>query len=194
MGYVQSIEAHYTAFWKAKCNPKQWKKGPMEKLYPDFRALEFEPTVNRTMWTYATCGMSTEMDDAPIELHIFSKKADENLVEILTAVAFYHKSGEKLDLHHTVNFGQPWQNSSKCEYGFISLPYLDGPGLENEDWGDKTIKFYWLIPITKQELKFKMDRGVYELERKFEVANFDYCLEAHSRFFTMSRRKIVYEF
>ena len=170
MNYSQSIESHYNHCWRNQGDPRYWKKGPMEKHNPDFHVLEFQPTLNRKMWTYATCCMSARTNEAPIELHMFSNKQDESLVEILTAVAFYHQNDTALNLHHTVNFGRPWQDGSLCEYGLISLPYLDGPELEK----GIIIQFYWLIPVTKQEVEFKKARGIEELERKFEAANFDY--------------------
>src|SRR5262249_2003043 len=139
------------------------------------RVLEFAPTERRKMWTYATCCMSQPTDTTPIELHIFSSQKDVNLVELLTVVAYYHKTSSKIGLHHTVNFGRPWQDTSLCEYGFVSLPFLDGPDLENLYLpGNKTIKFYWLIPVTKSEVEFKSRYGIEALEQKFDSKNLDY--------------------
>lgn len=62
------------------------------------------------MWTYATCGLSTISDEQPFELHIFSGKKDEKLIELLSAVAFYNKHTNRLWLNHTIYFGKSWQN------------------------------------------------------------------------------------
>ncbi|WP_369411833.1 suppressor of fused domain protein [Chryseolinea lacunae] len=138
--------------------------------------LEFEPTKNRSMWTYATCCMSAEGDDSPVELYMFSATQDRGLVELLTAAASYHRNNAKLDLSHTVNFGQPWQKDSPCTYGFISLPYLDGPDLEHAviSGYEREVQFYWLIPVTEAEVDFKKSCGVEALEIKFEESGFDY--------------------
>jgi len=78
-------------------------------------------------------------------------------------------------LRHTVNFGMPWQNSSQCSFGLISLPYLDGPELENfKIKKNKVLKFYWLIPITQKEVEYKMQNGVEALEAKLEENAFNY--------------------
>jgi hypothetical protein len=58
---------------------------------------------------------------------------------------------------------------------FISLPYLDGPELEDMQVNqNKSIKFYWLIPVTAKEVDFKKSKGVEALESKFEQRAFDY--------------------
>ncbi len=57
----------------------------------------------------------------------------------------------------------------------MSLPYLDGPRLENLELASgKTVKFYWLVPITPAEVSYKKKHGLEELELQFERANFHY--------------------
>lgn len=58
----------------------------------------------------------------------------------------------------------------------ISLPYLDGPSLENLYLNsiDENLKFYWLIPIHEDEVEYKMKYGVEELENKFDEKEFNY--------------------
>ncbi|GAA5130449.1 hypothetical protein GCM10023212_40150 [Luteolibacter yonseiensis] len=60
-------------------------------------------------------------------------------------------------------------------FRFISLPYLDGPDLENLECTDGTAKFYWLIPITQSELELKNAEGVEALEARFDASGFDYA-------------------
>lgn len=126
------------------------------------------------MWTYATCCMSQQKDGKSLELHIFSPKQDASIVELLTATAHYHRIAKNLGLNHTVNFGRPWQDDSMCNHGFISLPYLDGPQLENMLYHKKKVNFYWLIPITASELEFVKLNGAEALEEQFESKNFNY--------------------
>jgi hypothetical protein len=173
--YQKEVINHYEQVWDNKANVYLWDKGPFDKLPFDFRILEFAPTSSRIMWTYATCCQSRPEDKEPVELHMFSSVKDESLIELLTAVACYHRNTAKLGLNHTINFGQSWQNTSKNEYGFISLPYLDGPSLENLSLlNKKIVKFYWLIPISKEEADFKSKYGSEALEQKFDEVNFDY--------------------
>lgn len=161
--YQKNIINHYSRCWNKAPAIHKWEKGPTHKLPADFNILEFAPG-ERNMWTYATCCMSQPNDVRPIELHIFSSTKDESLVELLTVIAYYHRNTASLGLDHTVNFGRPWQGQSLCDHGLISLPYLDGPELENMD----SIKFYWLIPITKEEVAYKKKNGITALEEKFD--------------------------
>ena len=139
-----------------------------------FKVLLFPPRAERDLWTYATCGMSYGIVSDGMELHLFSPEKSDDLVEILYALAHFHHTGSMLGLWHTVNFGRPWLRSSECNFGLISLPYLDGPTLENSKHGNDEIKFYWLIPVTGAEVDFKKKSGIEALESKFEESDFQY--------------------
>ncbi|MBO9573344.1 MAG: hypothetical protein J7497_14225 [Chitinophagaceae bacterium] len=140
--YGESILNHYTSVWNNEPEIYLWDKGPFEKLPFNFRILEFAPNQNRDMWTYATSCMSQPDDDLPIETHIFSSKKDIQIVELLTTFAYYHRNTRRIGLNHSVNFGKSWQESSLCHYGLVSLPYLDGPDLEDFRFQNKIVKFY----------------------------------------------------
>ena len=179
--YFDTIKDHYLSIWKKDPKIYLWEKGPIEKLNHDFKVLEFPPISQNRMWMYCTCCMSDLNDEHPIELHIFSKERDESIIELLTGVAYYHKSSNKIGLWHTINFGRGWQDNSMCEYGLISLPYIYGPILENlylDRGKQKCIKFYWLVPVTKEEVNYKRDYGIEALEQLFEQQSLNY-LDPH---------------
>lgn len=181
MSYRSQLISHYEQIWHNSAQIVNWTKGPISELEQDFCVLEFSPTENRDMWTYATCCMSKLTDLMPIELHIFSKEQSNELVELLTITAHFHRNDQPLNLNHTVNFGKPWQNQSMCDHGLISLPYLDGPELENlclKEYDNKTVKFYWLLPVTRTEINYAKDNGIDSLEQKFEMPGFNY-LDVH---------------
>ena len=149
------------------------EKGPMKEHYPEFTILVNPPTKNRDMWTYATVGMSDTENDS-IELHLFSEIENDDLVEILTVVAYYKLTENKIGLDDTVNFGKSWLPNSNCDYGLISLPYLDGEKLEKLKIDNKQISFYWLIPITKNERDYRWKFGIEKLEELFEKKQINY--------------------
>ena len=173
----RAIMSHYQRIWHGPCLRRQWLHGSIGDLPQDFCVLEFAPSASRNRWTYATCGMSysTNTIEGGLELHLFSPRQDECLVELLTVVAHYHLTGSSLALGHTVNFGRPWLPGSICDKGLISLPYLDGPCLENLQCGSRPVRCLWLVPITGAEVEYAKKHGLDALETKFELASVDYA-------------------
>jgi hypothetical protein len=170
--YPTAIDDHYARAW-GPAEVSRWKGGRLHELPADFALL----TMRRSpqMKAIATRCMSQPGDPVRIELHMLLPPAagfEPATMEILTAVAHYHRTGARLDLGHTVNFGVPWTPRSGCTHGLISLPYLDGPSLE---WLEEPlVRFLWLIPITAAEAIFKRQHGLDALEEKLECAGFDY--------------------
>lgn len=146
----------------------------MVRVQPDFHILEFPPHGKRKVWTYATCGMAEKTKSIAIELHLHAKEQDATHVETLTAIAHYHLTCNPINLHHTVNIGRPWLSESHCSYGYVSLPYLNGPQLELGTYESMKIRFLWLIPITPEEVEYKKRFGAEALEQLFESGKFDY--------------------
>ncbi|TKG87413.1 suppressor of fused domain protein [Puteibacter caeruleilacunae] len=167
------ISRHYESIWGSNCSFKYWDLGPMQELSKEFCVQIFEPYGKRNYWIYATNGMSNK-DDEKLEIHLFCKEPDDSHVELLTIVAYYHLNVANVGLNHTVNFGRPWLPGSKCTYGLISLPYLDGPNLEYEKIDGDPVRFLWLVPITEAEKNYKVDHGIGALEGKFESKKFNY--------------------
>ncbi len=173
MSYAQAIEAHYAQNWSPVVESIRLGRGPIKELPSDFRVL-IVPRSTEVL-TFATQCMSLPEDPEGLELHLFTRDGTENkegLVELLTAIAHYHRTEKTLGLGHTVNFGRPWLPGSECTYGLISLPYLDGPKLE---WLEKPlVRFLWLIPITGRERAYLKVHGLEALEEQFEAKRFDY--------------------
>ena len=173
--YVDNLTRHYETYFGVKGRRVTLQEGTTDKLHKDFFILEFPCNNKHQMFCYCTVGMSVDrLDDNLIELVVYSPKSDKLLVELLTVCASYHRNGLPLNLHHTVNIGQPWLENSKCDHGFISLPYLDGEQLEVFDFGGQNIHCYWFIPITEREKDFKIEKGCEALEQLFEDNQFDY--------------------
>jgi Suppressor of fused protein (SUFU) len=165
---------HYEKNWGSTAGTLCLNAGPINELPAGFKILEYPPTNRRKMWTYAICGLSLQGDAISLELHLFSPIQTNEHVELLTAIAHYHLTGDYLDVRHTVNFGRPWLQGSESDHGLITLPYLDGPKLEWLKTGNHKIHFLWLIPITPEEVQFQKLHGAEALEQRFEDCNFDY--------------------
>ena len=172
MTTATEIEAHYLRNWGNTGVRCLFNEGPVSELSTDFAVLKFPPRADRQMWTFATRCMG-EVDDAePLELHCFSETDAAPLVEMLYAVAHFHRTGSALGLGHTVNIGRGWWEGSTLEYGLVSLPYLDGPALEY--MAGHSRRFLWLIPLYEQEAKFKREMGLEPLEEALERSCFNY--------------------
>ncbi len=171
---LELLQQHLEAQWGTNPAKLKWPHDPHEKLNSQFRVLEFPPNEQHNCWIYSTLGMSLDLEEYIIELHLRSSKQDIALVELLTVTASFHRTNTELGLHHSVNFGRPWQDDSLCSYGFISLPYLDGETLEIFDFADGHLHNLWLIPITESERDYKIEYGWDALEEKFEACGLDY--------------------
>jgi hypothetical protein len=172
--YLGRVARHYSERWAEPVATLRWTAGPVEEVRPEFRVLLVpRPTGN---FAFATLGMSVPGDAEPLELHVVVKSsqrdaARDSVVELLAAAAHYHRTGPGLGLGDTVDFGRGWVRGSACSCGLVSLPYLDGPGLE---WMESPrVRFLWLIPVTPAERDFKREHGPEELERRFERARAD---------------------
>ena len=172
--WSRQVHSHYRAIWGVDGDLCRLPDGPVDQL-PGFEVRKFQPTADQELWTYATCGMSHPGDTEPLELHIHSREESTRLVLLLTVVAHYHRTGARLGLGHTVNFGRAWQLGSSCDRGLISLPYLYGPNLENLTVDAVQGKCLWLIPVTAAEVEFKKENGLDALEQRFEADEFDYA-------------------
>jgi hypothetical protein len=173
--YIDKLRQHFEGYFGVTGKQLMLDKGPKEKLHSDFFVLELPPNKQHSMFCYCTVGMSADrLDDNKIELVVYAPKPDVSLVELLTVCASYHRNVLPLNVHHTVNIGQPWLDDSKCDHAFISLPYLDGEELELFNFEGNYIHCYWLIPITEKERGYKIDNGCEALERLFQEKQFDY--------------------
>ena len=97
MDLIKNIKEHYTNNW-GKHSEHKSEDGRFDELSKEFSVLKFTPNNKRDMWTYATCGMSVGLEDNLMELHIFSAEKNDFLIELLSAIAYYHNSGAKLHI------------------------------------------------------------------------------------------------
>ena len=114
MSFEQCATAHFTRYWQATPRPRQLTAGRYHELPSWFRVLEFQ---RERTWRYATAGMSEGESDG---LEAFVIVRDQNLraVELLYALAHFHRTAAPLNFGHTVNLakrfgtGQTWITAS----------------------------------------------------------------------------------
>lgn len=176
--FTSELIGHYHRTWGTHAYEAWWKIGPTEELPESFRVLVFEPARERELWVYATCGMSETPGDSAIELHMFSPAEYSGHIELLTAVANYHRTGHPVStIGSTVNFGREWMPGSNLKYGLISRPYRDGPSLQHllDKDGNLLGSCLWLLPITGSEREYKKQFGLERLEELFDKYGLQYA-------------------
>jgi hypothetical protein len=173
--WEQLIAAHYARVWPAAGEPSSFPEAAALSLPERFTVLAHCPSNAREFWTYATCGMSQPGDVSPVELHMFAPYQAPELVELLHAVAHYHRNGPGLAAGDVVNFGRPWIAGSTCTFGLLSLPYLDGPKFAVGDIAGAAVRFCWLLPITPQEAALRKEKGLDALEAAFSARPFRFA-------------------
>jgi hypothetical protein len=175
--YEELLRRHYESVWKASGVPTRLSEGPLWELSPQYSVLKFSPQHREgaaRAWRYATCGMSEPGSSELLELFMESPVQCQRIVELLNMTAHFHRTGERLGLGHSVNFGGPWLPGSKCDYGLVCLPYLDGPVLERTSLQENNVRVLWLLPITKAERDYKKRFGLEALERVFDKVRLNY--------------------
>jgi len=157
---------HFARYWKAEPRPHRLNTGRSHELPPSFRVLEFH---HERTWRYATAGMSDG-----IETFVVTPSPNPRAVEFLHALAHFHRTGARLGLGHTVNFGAELWDGSGLDHGYLSFPYREPEGFDSFDNGEGRTTVAWLIPITAAEREYKKANGVEALEALFETHRLDY--------------------
>lgn len=176
-GYEATLLRHYHRVWKGAtfvAEDEVVQKGARYEELPAgfrvYRSVDARPSAI----TYATVGMSGTETALGIELYLLAPEPSKFLPVILASVAWYHHQHHALGVGHVVNFGYPWFEKSRCSRGLLSLPYLDGPDLENYSDGSVTRQILWLIPITEAERELRIESGLEALEEQFDYTQFNY--------------------
>jgi hypothetical protein len=175
MTYHDAARHHVTTFFAGhQCTEQQWDRGPMADV-ADFSVVRFSPGPKTKLWSYCSLGASSPRseEEERFEFLLLSPRSDDRIVELVTMVAHYHRT-ERLGLRHMFAIGEPWLDQSRCDCMATSLPYPFGPQLERLDSSGLRARFLWVVPITSSERAFARDRGLEELEQRFDSVGLRY--------------------
>lgn len=153
----EAVEAHVRSFFAGHT------VGVTES---DVRVLTVSPGPRVNSWSYVTVGCSGE-EHAGLrrEFVMLGQVRDERFVELVTMLAFYHRTGHALDVGHSLPIGEPWLPGSRCDHLLISLPYAHGPALEHAPGGTRIL---WALPVTPEEIVYRREHGTEALEQLFD--------------------------
>ncbi|MFG2044853.1 suppressor of fused domain protein [Dactylosporangium sp. NPDC048998] len=170
VSFEQCATAHFADTWQVVPQQHRPSTGRFYELPSRFSVLEFQ---RKRTWCYATVGMSAGEPDG-IETFIVTPGQNLRAVEFLYYLTHFHLTGARLDLGHTVNFGEELWDGSGLDHGFLSFPYVEEPGFESFDCENGRTNVAWLIPITSAERDYKKEHGVEALEALFEEYSLNY--------------------
>lgn len=151
------------------------------------------PSSKRNYYTLVTSGMSERPMNAPPEVKKYSYtelilclpptwkmsekdfKDEKNYwpVRLLKFLAYFpHHANTWISYGHTIPNGPdaaPFAENTKLGCAYLSFPVLfDKKFIELKAGPEKTIYFYSVIPLSKDEMEFKLDNGSTKLEEMFE--------------------------
>jgi len=175
MTYRDAIICHLSGFFAGHdVAEERFAQGPMGTVQA-FSVLRFAPGPKTTLWSYCSVCASTPgvRKEVRLEFVLLSPRRDSRIVELVTMVAYYHRT-EGLGVGHTFAIGEPWLDASRCDCILTSLPYPFGPALENMRQEDHLARFLWLLPITNSERQFARDHGLEGIEARFDSARLQY--------------------
>jgi hypothetical protein len=167
-----AIRQHIEAFFEREGEELTWPHGPAAHRMGPFRVLQIPPNERTRLWTYVSVG-AFALRDPCVELLLLAEERTPRGVELVTIAAAFHQAsglrpGDRLPL------GEPWLPGATCDAFLVCAPLPFGPTFERARGGAHPIRILWLLPITAAERRFASERGVDELELRFEDATLEY--------------------
>lgn len=173
---IKTVDQHIRRFFTGhEITEHKWLLGPVPEAMPEFQVLCAGPGPRTGCWTYLSLGASTISHDESglLEFFVVAPTEDPRHVELVTMVAWYHKT-KALGWGHTVPIGHPWLPDSQCNHLLISKPYPFGPDLEICNCDRGHVHVLWLLPITSAERDYKVTHDLEALEQLFDDAAIEY--------------------
>jgi hypothetical protein len=175
MTYRDAIICHLSNFFAGhEVAEERFVQGPMGAVQ-EFSVLRVAPGSRTALWSYCSVCASTPATRAEegVEFVLLSPRCDFRIVELVTMVAYYHRT-EGLGVGHTFAIGEPWLDASRCDCILASLPYPFGPTLEHMRQEGHLAWFLWLLSITDSERQCARDHGLEGIEARFDSARLQY--------------------
>jgi hypothetical protein len=155
----------------------RWEGGGVVENVPDLTVVRVagEPEAGEP-WVYVSAGASSEPMVEGYGLEFFALSHDEQpqALKLVAMVAQLHADPRyPLSLGQVLEIGHPWLPGASCDHLLVCLP---GPFGEEFEWysaRERTIRFVWLMPITRAEAEFARRSGFVGLQEKLGAAQLD---------------------
>ncbi|HKC50943.1 MAG TPA: suppressor of fused domain protein [Myxococcota bacterium] len=145
---------------------------------PELAVFEVAPPAAEAgaPWLYVTAGASAEtMDDGyGLEFVLCAAAAEALAAKLVAMVANLHADPRyPLSLGQVVEIGHPWLPGASADHLIVALPGIFDPELEWLSDRAHTIRFIWLVPITRGEAGFAKQHGLDALQSRLGAAQAD---------------------
>ena len=152
--------------------------GGMVVNLPELAVWELAPPASApgTPWLYVSSGASAEpMDDGfGLEFALLASDADPLAAKLVAMVANLHADPRyPMSLGQVLEIGHPWLPGASADHLIVALPTTFGPEFEWLSDRERTVRFIWLVPITKSEADFARRHGLDALQEKLGAARLD---------------------
>ena len=128
------------------------------------------------VFVYASAGASVEpMEEGyGLEFFLVSREPDEQASRLLAMVAQLHADPRyPLSLGQVIDIGHPWLPGASCDHLLVCLPGPFGDDFEWLSTRERTVRFVWLLPITRSEAELARSQGLSPLQEKLGAAGVD---------------------
>lgn len=153
-------------------------QGAMVVNLPELAVWELAPPAEAldSPWLYVSSGASAEpMDDGyGLEFALWAPSAQPLAAKLVAMVANLHADPRyPMSLGQVLEIGHPWLPGGSADHLIVALPSTFGPEFEWLSDRQRTVRFIWLVPITKSEAGFARERGLDALQERLGAAQLD---------------------
>jgi hypothetical protein len=125
---------------------------------------------------YVSAGASAEpmVEGYGLEFFLVAREPDPGASRLLAMVAQLHADPRyPLSLGQVLEIGHPWLPGSSCDHLLVCLPGPFGDDFEWLSTRERTVRFVWLLPITRSEAELVRSRGMGALQEKLGASGVD---------------------
>lgn len=173
----EALHRHLEGFWPDRPHEHfTWTLGPVARALPGFQVDRIAPVLHKDPWIYVTLGAwrATQAGNHGTEFFLLARDESPLHVELLSMVANFHADPRhRLGVGSTMAIGRSWADGSKASHLLVSLPHPYGPAFEICRYGDRHVRFLWLVPIHEEEAQLVREVGLDALESRLEQGRAD---------------------
>jgi hypothetical protein len=178
-GLIEAVRGHAERVFPGQAvETLRWEEGGVVTNLPEFAVVRVAPAAGSPFasWIHLSVGASlAPLDDGyGIELILLTRAPEKLAVKLLAMVANLHADERyPLSLGQTLEIGHGWLPGARADHLLVALPTAFDPELEWISDRTRSVRFVWLVPITRREAEFAQKHGPVLLQEKLGAARAD---------------------